>query len=68
MLAAVVFISRAATGRGVTTNEELLHKEMAASLLAAFLCALFVYPCLLAKMNWTDALGVAAGFSLEPPR
>jgi exopolysaccharide biosynthesis polyprenyl glycosylphosphotransferase len=64
MLAAVVFISRAATGRGVTTNEELLHKEMAASLLAAFLCALFVYPCLLAKMNWTDALGVAAGFFL----
>src|ERR1700722_20163479 len=44
MLAAVTLVSRTATGRGRGRKEELLHKEVAASFLAAFLCALVVYP------------------------
>jgi exopolysaccharide biosynthesis polyprenyl glycosylphosphotransferase len=64
MLAAVTLVSRTATGRGHRRKEELLHKEVAASFLAAFLCALVVYPCLLAKLDWQQALQVDAGFFL----
>ena len=64
MLAAVTLVSRTATGRGRGRKEELLHKEVAASFLAAFLCALVVYPCLLAKLDWQQSLQVDAGFFL----
>jgi exopolysaccharide biosynthesis polyprenyl glycosylphosphotransferase len=64
MLGGVTLISRLATGRGRPRSEEILHKEMAASFLATFLCALAIYPCLLAKLNWDQALQVDAGFFL----
>ncbi|HEX4322095.1 MAG TPA: sugar transferase [Acidobacteriaceae bacterium] len=64
MLAVVTLVSRTATGRSATRKEDLLHREIAASLLAAFLCALVVYPCLLAKLDWQEALQVDAGFFL----
>ncbi len=64
MLVAVTVISRAATGHGQSTNDELIHKEMAASLLASFLCAAVIYPCLLAKLDWERAIRVDAGFFL----
>jgi exopolysaccharide biosynthesis polyprenyl glycosylphosphotransferase len=62
MLAGVILTSRLITGRGRRSSDELLHKEIALSLLAAFLCALFVYPCLLAKLDTLQALRVDAGF------
>jgi exopolysaccharide biosynthesis polyprenyl glycosylphosphotransferase len=64
MLAGVTLVSRVATGRGRGPKEELLHKEMSATFLAAFLCALAIYPCLLAKLDWQEALRVDAGFFL----
>jgi exopolysaccharide biosynthesis polyprenyl glycosylphosphotransferase len=64
MLAVVTLVSRTATGRSATRKEDLLHREIAASFLAAFLCALVVYPCLLAKLDWQEALQVDAGFFL----
>jgi exopolysaccharide biosynthesis polyprenyl glycosylphosphotransferase len=64
MLGGITMVSRMVTGRGRGSDEELLHKEMAASLLAAFLCALAIYPCLLAKMDWEQALRVDSGFFL----
>jgi exopolysaccharide biosynthesis polyprenyl glycosylphosphotransferase len=64
MLSGVTLVSRLATGRGHLRSEEMLHKEMAASFLAAFLCAIVIYPCLLAKLNWDQALQVDAGFFL----
>jgi exopolysaccharide biosynthesis polyprenyl glycosylphosphotransferase len=62
MLAAVTLVSRIATGRSHARADELLHREMAATFLAAFLCAMVIYPGLLAKMSQVQALGVAAGF------
>ena len=62
MLLAVILISRIATGRGRGRSEELLHKEMVASFLAAFLCSLAIYPCLLAKLDRLHALQVDASF------
>jgi len=62
MLAAVTLVSRIATGRSHARADELLHREMAATFLAAFLCAMVIYPCLLAKMDQVQALGVAVGF------
>jgi len=62
MLGAVTLVSRIATGRGRGPKEELLHKEMAATFLAALLCAVAIYPCLLAKLDWERALRVDAGF------
>jgi exopolysaccharide biosynthesis polyprenyl glycosylphosphotransferase len=64
MLAAVILISRMATGRSNRRSDAVLHKEMAASFMAAFLCVLVVYPCLLAKLDWEQALQVDAGFFL----
>jgi exopolysaccharide biosynthesis polyprenyl glycosylphosphotransferase len=64
MIGAVTLVSRVATGRGRDSSSELLHREMAATFLAAFLCALVIYPGLLAKMDWLQALGVSAGFYL----
>ena len=64
MLAAVTLITRTVTGHGHRRKEELLHKEVAASFFAAFLCSLLVYPCLLAKLDWQEALQVDAGFFL----
>jgi exopolysaccharide biosynthesis polyprenyl glycosylphosphotransferase len=64
MLCGVTLVSRMATGRGLKSRDELLHREMAASFAAAFVCALFVYPCMLAKMDWQEALQVDAGFFL----
>jgi len=62
MLGAVTLVSRVATGRGRGPKEELLHKEMAATFLAAFLCSLAIYPCLLAKLDWEQALRVDGVF------
>ncbi|WP_263359315.1 exopolysaccharide biosynthesis polyprenyl glycosylphosphotransferase [Acidicapsa ligni] len=62
MICGITFISRAVTGRGRQSHEELIHKEISANLLAAFLCSMVIYPCLLAKMDWQDALRVDAGF------
>ena len=62
MLVAITFVSRISSGRGLKPGQELLHKEVASSLLAALVCALVVYPCLLAKMNSESALQVDAGF------
>jgi exopolysaccharide biosynthesis polyprenyl glycosylphosphotransferase len=64
MLIAVTLVSRAATGSGRGSSEELLHREMAATFLAAFLCSVVIYPCLLTKLDWLLALGVSAGFYL----
>ena len=65
MLVAVILVSRMATGSGRRHREDSsLHREMAASFLAALLCALVVYPCLLAKLDWQEALQVDAGFFL----
>ena len=62
MLSGVTLISRMATGSGRTSRDELLHKEMASSLLAAFLCSLLIYPALLAKLDWQGSMRVDAGF------
>jgi exopolysaccharide biosynthesis polyprenyl glycosylphosphotransferase len=64
MLAALTLISRIATGRHYGAGDELLHREMSSTFLAAFLCALAVYPCLLVKMDKVQALGVDSGFFL----
>jgi exopolysaccharide biosynthesis polyprenyl glycosylphosphotransferase len=64
MLVGITFVSRSITGRGREYHEELLHREVSASMLAAFFCALVIYPCLLAKFNWEEALQVDAGFFL----
>jgi exopolysaccharide biosynthesis polyprenyl glycosylphosphotransferase len=64
MIAAVTLASRAVTGRGRGPKEELLHKEMASSFLAAFICALVVYPGLLVKLNWEQALQIDSAFFL----
>ena len=64
MLCAVTLVSRLATGRSHGPHEELLHKEMASSVLAAFLCSLAIYPCLLAKLSAEDAVRVDVGFFL----
>jgi len=64
MLAGVTLLSRMATGSGRGSRGELLHKEMAASFLASLLCALFIYPALLAKLDWQQGLRVDAGFFL----
>ena len=64
MLCAVTLVSRLATGRNLRPKDEMLHKEVASTFLAAFLCALVVYPCLLAKLDWQQALQVDAGFFL----
>jgi len=64
LLGAVTLVSRIATGRSLSPKDELLHKEMATSFLAAFLCALVIYPCLLAKLDWQDALSLDAGLFL----
>lgn len=64
MLVAVTLVSRMATGPRYAASQELLHKEVAASLLASFLCSLVIYPCLLAKLDSWQALRVDAGFFL----
>jgi exopolysaccharide biosynthesis polyprenyl glycosylphosphotransferase len=62
MLGVITLVSRVATGRSRSPNEELLHKEMSTTFLAAFLCAVAIYPCLLAKLDWQSALRVDGGF------
>ena len=62
MLGGMTLVSRLVTGRGRGPKEELLHKEMAASFLVAFVCSLAIYPCLLAKLDWESALRVDSGF------
>jgi exopolysaccharide biosynthesis polyprenyl glycosylphosphotransferase len=62
MLVGVSLVSRVVTGRGLRSQDDLIHKEVASSLLAAFLSALVIYPCLLAKLNSDDALRVDSGF------
>jgi exopolysaccharide biosynthesis polyprenyl glycosylphosphotransferase len=62
MIVGVTFVSRMATGRGSTSQEQLIHKEVAASVLAALLCAFFIYPCLLSRMDWELAVRVDAAF------
>jgi exopolysaccharide biosynthesis polyprenyl glycosylphosphotransferase len=64
MLGAVTLVSRVTTGRSYSSSDELLHREMSSTFMAAFLCALAVYPGLLVKMDSTQALGVDAGFFL----
>ena len=64
MLGGVTLVSRIATGRSLSPSEELLHQEAASSFLAAFLCALVIYPCLLAKLDWQEALRLDAAFFL----
>ena len=64
MLGGVTLLSRMATGNGRTSRDELLHKEMASSFLAAFLCSLLIYPALLAKLDWVSSLRVDSGFFL----
>jgi len=62
MLCAVILISRAITGRNRASDEDLLHKELASTLVSAFLCAIAIYPCLLAKVEWDQAVRIAFGF------
>ena len=64
MLTGVTLLSRMATGSGRTSRDELIHKEMASSFLAAFLCSLLIYPALLARLDWNHALRVDIGFFL----
>lgn len=64
MLIAVTLISRLSTGRNHNSRNQLLHREVSSSFLASFLCSLAVYPCLLAKMDRTMAIGLDAGFFL----
>ena len=64
MLGAVTLVSRLATGRNRGASEELLHKEMASGFFAAFLTALAIYPCLVARLEWQEALTVDGGFFL----
>ena len=64
MLGAVTLVARSVTGRIRSSNEELLHKEMTAGFLAAFLCAMVIYPGLLARLDWDQAFRVDAEFFL----
>lgn len=59
MLAGVTMVSRAVTGRRLRAADEVLHKEIASSLLAALLCSAAVYPGLLVTMPWQDAMVIA---------
>jgi exopolysaccharide biosynthesis polyprenyl glycosylphosphotransferase len=57
-------LSRAVTGRPRNTHEELIRKEISASLFAAFVCAAALFPVLLSRLEWSGALRVDAGFIL----
>ena len=65
MIATVSALARAITGRRRGSNEELLHKELASGLLASLLCSLVVYPALLARLDWEQALRFDSGFFLS---
>jgi len=64
MIGGVTLISRTVTGRGRRTHEELIHKEISANLLASLLSVIWIFPCLLVKLDWLSALRVDAGFFL----
>jgi len=64
MLIAVTLLARAASARSANPRQEPMHREVTSSFFAAFLCTLAIYPCLLVKMDWLEALGVDAGFFL----
>jgi exopolysaccharide biosynthesis polyprenyl glycosylphosphotransferase len=64
MLVAVTLVAHFAAGRRHASRDEMLHQEVASSLLSALLCALITYPGLLAKMDGFKALGVAAAYFL----
>jgi len=64
MLVVVTLISRMAAGQRRRASDELIHQEIASSLFAVLLCALAIYPCLLAGLDWEHALRVDAGFLL----
>ncbi len=62
MLTGVTLLSRAVTGRGRESRPDLLHSEVSSSLLAALVCSVAIYPCLLAKISVGAAITVDAGF------
>jgi exopolysaccharide biosynthesis polyprenyl glycosylphosphotransferase len=64
MLATVMILSRFAASRGRVSNSELLHKEVTSSVVAALLCAIAIYPCMLAKLDWDEALRIDSAFLL----
>ena len=64
MLFAVILISRAVTGRPRKSDAQMIHKEMASTLLAAFLCSVVIFPGLLAKVDWEHAFRIDSGFFL----
>jgi exopolysaccharide biosynthesis polyprenyl glycosylphosphotransferase len=64
MIAVVTLIFRAVSSIGRKSENGLIHKEVSSSLLAAFFCAAVIYPCLLQKIDWNQALRVDAGFIL----
>jgi len=62
MLAAVTLASRLTFGRGSGHPQALLHQQVTRSLLASLVCSAIIYPCLLAKMDWQQAIQVDSGF------
>lgn len=62
MLAGVTLLSSAVTGREWETRPNVLHTHVSASLLAALICSIAIYPCLLAKMDTERALTFDASF------
>ena len=64
MLVAVVLISRTVTGRHGASQSGMIHKELASTVISSVLCALAIYPCLLAKVDRLQALRIDLSFFL----
>lgn len=62
MLALVTLLSRLTARAARRSNEELIHREISANLLAAFLSALLIAPGLMARLGVLRAIKVATGY------
>ena len=62
MLELVTLLSRLTARAARRSNEELIHREISANLLAAFISALLIAPGLVARFGGLRAFRIAAGF------
>jgi len=62
MLISVTLLSRLTAGSRLRSNQELIHKEISSSMLAASFSALLIFPGIAARFGSMQAIRVAAGF------